>query len=100
MQKFYDTDFYNADKAVVEIRGEVAVTDKEPYYHKNIKIQKCEFTSDMPVSGGYADNIVFTGNKNTSGEKMRMELTNCGRVIADNCEIIRKTEENRELKLN
>ena len=75
-------------------------TEKEPYYHKNIKVLNNEFDSETPITGGYADGIVFLGNKNALGKKMKLELVNCGSVEADNCEIERKTEVKTELKVN
>lgn len=88
------------DRAALRICSEVMPTEKAPYYHRNIRLIGNEFASDVPVSGGYADHIVFTGNKNTAGVPMRLELTNCGDVTADNCEVVRKTEEKTSLKVN
>ena len=43
---------------------------------------------------------IFKGNKNTAGKKMRLMLTNCGDVEADNCEVKRFYVENMPLKVN
>lgn len=96
---FRNVDFCT-DKAKISITPEIFPTEKEPYYHKNIKVQNCRFVTDLPVEGGYADNIEFIGNVNVSGKKMKMILTNCGAVNAENCELIRKTEVKTELKIN
>ena len=47
-----------------------------------------------------ADNIVFKGNSNPFGKKMKLVLTNCGQVDVDNCVVERKTEKKTELKVN
>ena len=59
-----------------------------------------EFESNVPLFGGYADGIVFKGNKNTVGLPMNIVLTNCGSVDADNCTVERKSEKKTELKIN
>ncbi len=91
---------FKTDHAKISITSEVMPTEKEPYYHKNIKVLNNEFDSETPITGGYADGIVFLGNKNAFGKKMKLELVNCGSVEADNCEIERKTEVKTELKVN
>jgi hypothetical protein len=87
-------------RAKVTIRSEVMPTEAEPYYHRNLKFINNEFDVDTPIDGGYADNIVFKGNKNALGLPMVLKLTNCGFAQADNCEIERKTEVKDKLKLN
>jgi hypothetical protein len=85
-------------RAKVTIRSEVMPTEAEPYYHRNLKFINNEFDVDTPIDGGYADNIVFKGNKNALGLPMVLKLTNCGSAQADNCEIERKTEVKDNLK--
>lgn len=88
------------DKGRIRIVPEVMPTDKEPYYHKNITVKNCSFESDLPIEGGYADNISFVGNTNSKGLEMTLLLTNCGKVTSENCKIIRKTEIKTELQRN
>lgn len=87
-------------RACIKIISEVLPTEAEPYYHKNLKIMNNEFESNIPLFGGYADGIVFKGNKNTVGLPMNIVLTNCGSVDADNCTVERKSEKKTELKIN
>lgn len=88
------------NRAAVRITSEVMPNENAPYYHRNIRLIGNEFTADVPVQGGYADNIVFCGNKNTSGVPMRLELTNCGTVDADGCDVVRRTEVKTALRVN
>lgn len=88
------------DKGRIRLIPEVMPTEKEPYYHKNITIKNCTFESDLPIEGGYTDNITFVGNTNSKGLEMTLDLTNCGRVNAENCKVVRKTEIKTALKRN
>ena len=91
---------FKTNMAKISITSEIMPTEKEPYYHKNIKIINNEFDTDIPVCGGYADGIVFEGNVNKKGKDMKLVLTNCGSVVADNCIVERKNEVKTELKKN
>lgn len=88
------------ERAKIKIQSEVLSTDAAPYYHRNIKILNNEFETDAPLTGGYADGIVFKGNRNRVGKSMTLSLTNCGSVDADGCTVERITEEKRELGRN
>ena len=88
------------DHAKIDIRSEIFPTEAEPYYHRNLKFLNNEFTTDLPLCGGYADGIVFRGNRNSEGLPMTLILTNCGSVDVDGCTVERRTEEKRELKRN
>jgi hypothetical protein len=88
------------DHAKIDIRSEIFPTEAEPYYHRNLKFLNNEFTTDLPLCGGYADGIVFRGNRNSEGIPMTLILTNCGSVDVDGCTVERRTEEKRELKRN
>ncbi len=91
---------FNTEKAQIRLMPEVMPTEKEPYYHKNIKFTDCEFVADTPIEGGYTDNIIFENVKNSNGKQMKMILTNCGSVKADGVVIKRKTEKKTQLKVN
>ena len=88
------------DHAKISIKSEVFPTEKEPYYHKNLKILSNSFDIDVPIKGGYADGIVFKGNVNALGKPMTLLLTNCGAVDAENCTVERHTEKKESLKAN
>lgn len=88
------------ERAYIRIRSEIFPTEKEPYYHRNIKILNNKFDTEEPLFGGYADGIVFKGNQNSMGKSMTLTLTNCGSVDAENCIVERKTEVKSELKVN
>jgi hypothetical protein len=88
------------ERAKITMKSEVMPSEAEPYYHRNLKIVHNEFETELPMKGGYTDGIVFCHNKNSLGKKMRLELTNCGSVEADNCTVERFSEEKKELKLN
>lgn len=88
------------ERAIVNILSEVMPSEENPYYHKNLKIFNNEFESTTPLIGGYADGIVFKGNKNTNGVKMTLSLTNCGTVDAENVIVERKTEVKEKLGIN
>jgi len=88
------------EHAKIDIRSEVFPTEKEPYYHRNLKFLNNEFDVGEPICGGYADGIVFRGNRNRAGAPMKLILTNCGSVDAEGCTVERRTEEKRELKRN
>ena len=77
------------DHAKIAIKSEVFPTEAEPYYHKNLKILNNTFDVDVPLKGGYADGIVFLGNKNVADQEMKLVLTNCGEVDAENCKVER-----------
>lgn len=87
-------------RAGVYVKSEIFPTKAEPYYHRNLKFFNNVFDVDIPFKGGYADNIVFKGNKNALGLLMCLKLTNCGFADGDNCEIERKTEVKDKLKIN
>ena len=91
---------FMSDKANIRLASEVLPTEAEPYYHKNIKVINNSFDAADPIHGGYADGIVFKGNKNSAGKPMTLILTNCGDVDADNCTVERKTEVKDTLRLN
>lgn len=91
---------FNTAKAEIRLMPEVMPTEKEPYYHKNVKFIDCEFVSDTPVRGGYTDNIVFDNVTNSAGKAMKMILTNCGRVDAEGVELERHTEVKTKLQVN
>jgi len=88
------------EHAKVDIRSEVFPTAIAPYYHRNLKFLNNVFDVAEPVCGGYADGIVFRGNRNRAGAPMTLILTNCGSVDAEDCTVERRTEEKRELKRN
>jgi hypothetical protein len=77
--------------AQIMIISELLPTEKEPYYHKNLKIIGNSFCSDIPLFGGGADGIVFRDNVNIHSRPMTIDLTNCGSVDFDGCEVIRRT---------
>ena len=59
------------------------------------------FDVDQPLCGGYADDIVFKGNKNANDQTMTLVLTNCGKVDAEDCLVKRKNEDyKKELTIN
>lgn len=91
---------FNTERAEIRLMPEVMPTEKEPYYHKNVKFIDCDFAAEIPVHGGYTDNIVFENVKNSLSKQMKLVLTNCGEVTADGIEIERKTEIKTELKVN
>lgn len=88
------------ERAQICIVSEIYPNENEPYYHKNIKVINCEFDTDVPLWGGYADGIVFKGNVNSKGKSMKIILTNCGTVEVDEVEVENKKEVKTELNLN
>ena len=86
--------------ARIRLQSEIFPTEKVPYYHRNLKILDNEFDSEVPMQGGYADGIVFRGNRNRAGLPMKLILTNCGSAETDGCSVERITEEKTELKRN
>ena len=52
------------------------------------------------MKGGYADGIVFKGNKNSAGKPMTLILTNCGDADTDNCTVERLTVAKDKLNAN
>ena len=91
---------FTSDKAAIHITPQVFPTEKEPYYHRNIRIEKCTFKTDCPVEARLTDNIVFKDNANVDGRPMTLKLTNCGSVDAPGCTIERHTEKVEELSMN
>ena len=87
-------------RALVALRSEIMPSEAAPYYHRNLKILNNEFDVSVPLDGGYADGIVFKGNKNRLGNPMTLELTNCGSVEAEGCAVSRKTEKKEKLGMN
>lgn len=73
---------FTAPKAGIRLLPDFSLTEKEPYYHKNITVENSEFVCDVPLSGTCGDNIVFRNNRCARGE-MRLELSGCGKVTAD-----------------
>ena len=66
-------------------------TDKEPYYHQNIRILDNEFDAAVPLVANHADNLVFKQNKLTdSGQTFKLILKNCGRADTGDCEVERQ----------
>ena len=91
---------FTSEKAAIHISPQVFPTEKEPFYHKNIRIKKCTFKTDCPVEARLTDNIVFKDNVNEDGRPMTLKLTNCGSVDAPGCTIERYTEKVEELSMN
>ena len=87
-------------RAQIVINSQILPTENEPYYHKNLKIINNCFTTHIPLLGGDADGIVFRGNINVVSRPMTIDLTNCGSVDADGCEVIRRTADKTTLALN
>jgi hypothetical protein len=88
------------ERGKISVKSEVLPTEAMPYYHHNLKFLNNEFETELPLKGGYVKGIVFKGNKNTLGLPMTVELTNCLDVEADNCSLLQKTEEKKELGVN
>lgn len=88
------------ERAMVWLKSEVMPSEENPYYHKNLKIINNEFETTVPLSGGYADGIVFKGNINSKCKQMTLSLTNCGTVDAENVIVERKTEVKEKLGIN
>ena len=76
-------------KARITICPEVISTKQNPYYHKNITVENCTFDSKLALNGRMADNVVFTGNRNTKGKKLVIALQKSGKITADNATVIR-----------
>ena len=91
---------FTTPKAGIRITPQIFPTEAEPYYHKNITVTHCRFKTDCPVQGCLADNILFQDNVQTDGKEMVLKLTNCGRVVADNCRIERRTEKIESIGVN
>lgn len=87
-------------RAFIALRSEVMPSDAAPYYHRNLKILNNVFDVSVPLDGGYADGIVFKGNKNSAGGPMTLQLTNCGSVDAEGCAVARRTEKKEQLGMN
>lgn len=87
-------------RAFVALRSEIMPSEAAPYYHRNLKIIGNTFDVGVPLDGGYADGIVFKGNKNSSGAPMTLQLTNCGSVDAEDCTVLRRTEKKESLGMN
>jgi hypothetical protein len=87
-------------RAFVALRSEIMPSEAAPYYHRNLKIIGNTFDVGVPLEGGYADGIVFKGNKNSSGAPMTLMLTNCGSVDAEDCTVSRRTEKKESLGMN
>ena len=87
-------------RAFVALRSEIMPSEAAPYYHRNLKILNNEFDVSVPLDGGYADGIVFKGNKNRFGNPMTLELTNCGSVDAEGVGVSRRTEKKESLGMN
>ncbi len=62
--------------------GNVAYTEAEPYYHRNITVQNCHFDGPMALALSHADNITVTGNTTTVA-KLRVSLDHCGKRSLD-----------------
>lgn len=91
---------FASNKARIRITPEIMPSDREPYYHKNIRIKNCTFESCNPIEGSYADNIVLENTKQAQGKTMTLKLTNCGKVQADGCIIERHVETKQSLRVN
>lgn len=88
------------DRARIRFKSELFPTEAAPYYHQNIKIKNNEFETTTPVIGGYADGIVFKGNRNSLGSPMKLILTNCGSADLDGSTAERIFERKESLNLN
>lgn len=91
---------FTTEEATILVNPQILPTEKEPYYHRNIRIENCSFRSACPVEARLADHIVFVDNRQEDGKPMRLRLTNCGTVEAPNCTVERCTEEIKSLGIN
>ena len=91
---------FTTEAATILVNPQVLPTEKEPYYHRNIRVEGCSFQSDCPLTASLADNIVFVGNTQANGRPMTLKLTNCGEATAPGCVIERHTERKDSLSMN
>lgn len=91
---------FKGRRGQIRFKSEILSTEAAPYYHRNVKIIDNVFDTETPVVGGYADGIVFRGNRNSAGLPMTLKLTNCGSVDAPDCRVERISEIKKELRLN
>ena len=91
---------FTSEAATILVNPQVLPTGKEPYYHRNIRVEGCSFKSDRPLTASLADNIVFVDNAQTNGRPMTLKLTNCGDATAPGCVVERHTERKDTLDMN
>ena len=91
---------FTSERALFFVNPQVLPTEKEPYYHRNIRIEHCSFQNDHPIEARLADNIVFRNNTQSNGKTMTLKFTNCGSVDAPGCTVERHTEKVEVLSIN
>ena len=91
---------FTSENARFLINPQVFPTEKEPFYHRNIRIENCSFKAECPVEARLTDGIVFQDNIQIDGKPMTLKLTNCGSALAPGCIVERSTEQVESLNLN
>ena len=91
---------FTSEQATILVNPQLLPTEREPYYHRNIRIEHCAFKNERPVDARLADNIVFRDNGQLDGRPMTLTLTNCGSVDAPGCVVERRTEKIEGLRMN
>lgn len=81
--------YFVKPEAIIEACPDVCACEKEPYYHKHITVENCLFVNETPLQMSCTDDIKFIANRHALGKKMKIRLTNCGSIEAQNCEIER-----------
>ena len=96
-----DVTFENI-RFVIDSPGVVSIPEfksceNEKYYHKNIKIVNCSFSSPNAVYARFTDNIWFCNCTNDLGAPFEVLLDNCG-SFRTNCEVNKITTNTKSEK--
>ncbi len=71
--------------------------ENEKYYHKNVKIVNCSFSTPNAIYARFTDNIELTDCKNDRNAPFEVTLDNCGSFMT-NCEVNEHVTSNRSEK--
>ena len=88
---FVDTVF-TAPRGCVSSQPEFTPTEKAPYYHGDIRFERCVFDTARPLNARWTRSVRMTDCRNAQGRDMSILLTDCGEASAPGLRIERKTK--------
>ena len=75
---------FRGDRGYIRICPEFNITDKAPYYHKNISLIGCSFERKCILEAYAADNITVSKCRVSDGTDPEFSMTKCGTISVTN----------------
>ncbi len=83
-----DCYFAHADLGYrIKNETQVTYTEKEPFYHRGVKVKNCFFDGPLACRFDHVDDITIFGNK-TSADHLAVSLTDCGSHKIEDAQLV------------